>query len=102
MRLFNIKNKYIYPCKGKEREEHHTYAVYRDKKFVHEMQNKKVWDVKTKTEVFVYKKDEYGNKLESFTDVGCKRRRWQSNENSQAKCLAFLMQTVLNYSRTSH
>ena len=36
-------------------------AVYRDKKFVHEMQNKKVWDVKTKTEVFVYKKDEYGN-----------------------------------------
>ena len=25
------------------------------------MQNKKVWDVKTKTEVFVYKKDEYGN-----------------------------------------
>lgn len=58
---YKIGNQEPDPILGKGYWEIIPGAVYRDKKFVHEMQNKKVWDVKTKTEVFVYKKDEYGN-----------------------------------------
>lgn len=58
---YKIGNQEPDPILGKGYWEIIPGAVYRDKKFVHEMQNKKVWDVKSKTEVFVYKKDEHGN-----------------------------------------
>lgn len=58
---YKIGNQEPDPILGKGYWEIIPGAVYRDKKFVHQMRDKKVWDVKLKKEVPVYKKDEYGN-----------------------------------------